>query len=83
MDQRSGNGNLDWRSQDVEVDFWTNVPEVRDARCEDRHQSFKAYFKFQLQREREREVILEDQKAQNEDRFLRGRLFFSCSMNIF
>ena len=36
MDLRSRNGEFSRRSKDIAVDFWANVSELRNARCEDR-----------------------------------------------
>ena len=68
MDQRSGDGRFVGRIDALAISFWENFPnfEMLDAKIASGLNKI-------IQNSQFKKVSLEEQKAQNEDRFLRGR----------
>ena len=69
MDQRSGDGRFGGRSEVIALKSTYSFPEFGDAGREDCVRSEQDHPEFLLQEK----VSLEEQKAQNEDWFIRGR----------
>ena len=68
MDQRSGDGWFFWRVEILAINLWKLFSELRNAGREDCFCSEQDHPEFPIQN-----VSLDEQRAQKEDRFLRGR----------